>query len=74
MVSDGAAVVETSGDMVIPLYDKDPFEAPYRPYATWTLIALNLVAVFAELASPDTDAVAAARDVALFECLESDAP
>jgi membrane associated rhomboid family serine protease len=42
--------------MVIPLYDNDPFEARFRPYVTWSLIALNLVAFFAELASPDTDA------------------
>jgi membrane associated rhomboid family serine protease len=59
MVPVAAAVVETSGDMVIPLYDNDPFEAPFRPYVTWSLIALNLLAFFFELASPDTDAFAA---------------
>jgi membrane associated rhomboid family serine protease len=53
------AVVETSGDMVIPLYDNDPFEARFRPYVTWSLIALNLLAFFGELASPDTDAFTA---------------
>ena len=58
MVSDGAAVVETSGDMVIPLYDNDPFEARFRPYVTWSLIALNLAAFFAQLVSSDTDALA----------------
>jgi membrane associated rhomboid family serine protease len=57
------AVLGSGGDMVIPLYDKDPFEAPYRPYVTWSLIALNLLAFFAELASPDTDAVTAAWGV-----------
>jgi membrane associated rhomboid family serine protease len=55
MVSVAAAVVETLGDMVIPLYDNDPFEAPYRPYVTWSLIALNLAVFFLELAAPDTD-------------------
>jgi membrane associated rhomboid family serine protease len=45
--------------MVIPLYDNDPFEAPFRPYVTWSLIALNLLAFFAELASADTDAFTA---------------
>ena len=59
MVPVAGAVVETSGDMVIPLYDNDPFQAPFRPYVTWSLIVLNLLAFFAELASPDTDAFAA---------------
>ena len=44
---------------MIPLYDNDPFEAPFRPYVTWSLIALNLVAFFGELAAPDTDAFVA---------------
>jgi len=44
---------------VIPLYDNDPFEAPFRPYVTWSLIALNLLAFFGELASADTDAFTA---------------
>src|SRR6478672_2628669 len=57
MVSAASAVVENSGDMVIPLYDNDPFESRFRPYVTWSLIALNLLAFFAELASPDTDAL-----------------
>ncbi len=52
-----AAVVEASGDMVIPLYDNDPFEAPSRPYVTWSLIAVNLVVFFAELSSTDADAL-----------------
>ena len=56
MVPVSGVVVETSGDMVIPLYDNDPFEARFRPYVTWSLIALNLLAFFGELASPDTDA------------------
>jgi membrane associated rhomboid family serine protease len=45
--------------MVIPLYDNDPFEAPFRPYVTWSLIVLNLLAFFGELASADTDAFVA---------------
>jgi membrane associated rhomboid family serine protease len=45
--------------MVIPLYDNDPFEARFRPYVTWSLIAFNLLAFSAELASPDTDAFTA---------------
>ncbi|TMJ28444.1 MAG: rhomboid family intramembrane serine protease [Alphaproteobacteria bacterium] len=57
MVPVGGAVLGMSGDMVIPLYDNDPFEAPFRPYVTWSLIALNLLAFFAELASPDTEAL-----------------
>jgi membrane associated rhomboid family serine protease len=56
-------VVETSGDMVIPLYDNDPFGAPFRPYVTWSLIALNLLAFFGELAAPDTDAFLASWGV-----------
>lgn len=44
---------------MIPLYDNDPFEAPFRPYVTWSLIALNLLAFVAGLASPDTDAFTA---------------
>jgi membrane associated rhomboid family serine protease len=45
--------------MVIPLYDNDPFEAPFRPYVTWSLIAVNLLFFFGELASADTDAFVA---------------
>src|SRR6478672_10738634 len=63
MVSAASAVVENSGDMVIPLYDNDPFESRFRPYVTWSLIALNLLAFFAELASPDTDALTSAWGV-----------
>lgn len=44
---------------MIPLYDNDPFEAPFRPYVTWSLIVLNLVAFFGELASPDSEAFVA---------------
>src|SRR5690349_11616944 len=58
MVSPGDDVVWTSRSMVIPLYDNDPFEAPFRPYVNWSLIALNVVVFFVELASPDTDVVA----------------
>lgn len=29
--------------MVFPLYDDNPFEHAKRPYATWTLIAMNVV-------------------------------
>jgi membrane associated rhomboid family serine protease len=49
--------------MVIPLYDNNPFESPFRPYVTWSLIALNLLAFFAELASPDTDVLTSAWGV-----------
>ncbi|MBN9091464.1 MAG: rhomboid family intramembrane serine protease [Reyranella sp.] len=45
--------------MVIPLYDNDPFETPFRPYVTWSLIALNLIAFFGEQASPDSEAFVA---------------
>jgi membrane associated rhomboid family serine protease len=63
MVPVAGVVVETSGDMVIPLYDNDPFESRFRPYVTWSLIALNLLAFFAELASPDTNALMASWGV-----------
>jgi membrane associated rhomboid family serine protease len=44
--------------MVIPLYDHNPFKWPVPPYATWGLIAANMIVFAIEAASPD-EAVAA---------------
>lgn len=37
--------------MVLPLYDDNPFRLPHRPIVTWSLIGVNFLIFFAELAT-----------------------
>src|SRR5262249_20602910 len=37
--------------MVLPLYDDNPFRLPHRPIVTWSLIGVNFLTFFAELAA-----------------------
>jgi len=37
--------------MVMPIYDENPFRLPRRPVATWSLIGINFLIFFLELAS-----------------------
>jgi membrane associated rhomboid family serine protease len=39
--------------MAIPLYDDNPFKWPVPPYATWGLIAVNMIVFAIELGLPD---------------------
>jgi membrane associated rhomboid family serine protease len=39
--------------MVLPLYDENPFKWPVPPYATWGLIAVNVLVFAVESAAPD---------------------
>jgi membrane associated rhomboid family serine protease len=39
--------------MVMPLWDDNPFTKPTKPWATWTLILLNIVAFVVEFAGGD---------------------
>jgi membrane associated rhomboid family serine protease len=45
--------------MVFPLYDENPFERPNLPWATWSLIGLNIVFFLWTDGSPSPDALLA---------------
>ncbi len=41
--------------MVFPLYDENPFVKPNPPFATWSLIAINVVVFLAMLGASESD-------------------
>jgi membrane associated rhomboid family serine protease len=54
----GMAGRRETSRMVIPLYDHSPFKWPIPPYATWALIAVNVIVFALEAGASDETATA----------------